>query len=389
MTCSPWIARLACVALLIAGAACHRTPATVSNELRVGLYTSLTGGTATFGRSAHNGVKLASEEINARGGVLGQPVNLIVEDDQGKPEEAKLAVLKLIRQHKVAAILGEVASSRTLAAAPEAQRTKTPMLTPTSTNPAVTKVGDYIFRSCFIDSFQGSAMATFARQELKITNAAILHDTRNDYSVGLAEFFRKSFTRQGGTIVADEAFAEGDVDFRAQLVAVQAKQPEAIFIPGYYTEVGLIARQARELGITAVLLGTDGWDSPKTIEIAGPAVEGSYFTNHYAADDPTPAVQAFITTYQARFGQIPDAIAALSYDAANLLFDAVQRAGKVEPTKIRDALAATKGFPGVAGAITIDRDRNAEKPIVIIKIAHGSFVFDRRITDTATVSRGP
>ncbi|MBI4238100.1 MAG: ABC transporter substrate-binding protein [Deltaproteobacteria bacterium] len=387
MSLARWIATLLCLGVVGSGMACRR--AAEQNEFRVGLYTSLTGGTATFGRSAHNGVKLASEEINTRGGVLGRPVNLIVEDDQGKPEEAKLAVLKLIRQHKVTAILGEVASSRTLAAAPEAQRTKIPMLTPTSTNATVTKVGDYIFRACFIDSFQGGAMATFARQELKVSKAAILHDARSDYSVGLAEFFRKSFTRQGGEVLADEAFAEGDVDFRAQLVAIQAKQPEAIFIPGYYTEVGLIARQARELGITATLLGTDGWDSPKTLEIAGPALEGSYFSNHYAADDPSPLVHQFITTYQARFGQIPDAIAALSYDAAHLLFDATQRAGKVDSTKIRDALAATKGFPGVAGAITIDRERNAEKPIVIIKIAHGAFVFDRRITDVATISKGP
>ncbi|MBI2345982.1 MAG: ABC transporter substrate-binding protein [Deltaproteobacteria bacterium] len=355
----------------LSGAGCQRA----TNEIRIGEYSSLTGNTAVFGQSAHEGILLATEETNAAGGVLSRRIRLITEDDQSKPEEAKTAVLKLIKRHKVAAILGEIASSRSLAAAPECQRQRIPMLTPGSTNPKVTEVGNYIFRSCFIDPVQGGAMATFAFNTLGLRRVAILKDTKNDYSVGLADFFRRAFERLGGTIVAEEAYAEGDIEFRSQLAAIRPQEPEALYLPGYYTEVGLIARQAREMGIAVPLLGGDGWDSEKTIEIGGAAVEGSYFTNHYAPDDPLPAVRKFAERYTTRFGHAPNGISALGYDAARLLFDAISRAGVPEPARIRDALASTKGFPGVAGAITIDANRNASKRIVILRVSNGVFVF--------------
>jgi branched-chain amino acid transport system substrate-binding protein len=349
------------------------------NEIPIGEFASMTGGTATFGQSSHSGVQLAIDEANSAGGVLGKKIHIYVEDDQSKPEEAKTAVLKLIKQNQVLAVLGEVASSRSLAAAPECQRNGVPMISPASTNPKVTEVGNYIFRVCFIDPFQGATMAKFAIQGLHVKRAAVLKDVRNDYSVGLAQFFVQTFTQMGGTIVGEESYSEGDIEFKAQLTTLRAKAPEAIFIPGYYTEVGLIARQARELGINVPLLGGDGWDSPKTIEIGGKAVEGSYFSTHYSPDDPDPRVQAFIRRYKARYGEVPDAMGVLGYDAANILIDAIKRAGTTDRAKIRDALAETKNYPGVSGNITFDEHRNARKSIVILKIESGQAKFHSRI----------
>jgi branched-chain amino acid transport system substrate-binding protein len=318
---------------------------------------------------------MAVDEVNAAGGLLGRPVRVIVEDDQGRPEEAQTVVTKLITSDRVVAVLGEVASSRTLAAAPVAQSNGVPMVSPSSTNPAVTEVGDYIFRVCFIDPFQGLVMAKFARNSLGVTNVAVLRDIRNDYSVGLADVFVENFTQMGGTIVADESYSEGDTDFSAQLTAIRSRSPQAIFVPGYYTEVGLIARQARSLGITAPLLGGDGWDSPSLIEIGGEALEGSYFSNHYSVDDPSPAIQKFVTDYRTRFGETPDALAGLGYDAAMILFDAITRAGSTDGAAIRDALAQTSGFAGVTGTITLDANRNAVKPAVVLEVRDGRLAY--------------
>lgn len=348
-----------------------------SNEIRVGEFGSMTGSTATFGLSTHNGITLAAEEFNKSGGLNGKKVKIISEDDRGLPEEAKTAVLKLIKQSKVVAILGEVASSRSLAAAPEAQRNHIPMISPASTNPAVTQVGDYIFRACFIDSFQGEAMAKFAFNKLSLRNVAILRDIKNDYSVGLAHFFDLTFKKLGGAISTVESYSEGDIEFRAQITSLLRFNPDGIFIPGYYTDVGLIARQARELGFKGPLMGGDGWDSAKTLEIGGSAMEGSYYSNHYSADDPNPLVQNFIAKYKAKYGHVPDAMAVLGYDAANLLFDAFVRAGTIDGEKVRDTLATAKQrFQGVSGSITIDSNRNAIKRLVILKIANGKISFD-------------
>jgi branched-chain amino acid transport system substrate-binding protein len=365
---------------VVALAAVLATPqAARADDIRIGQFVSLTGTTATFGQSMSKGVTMAIDEANAGGGVLGRKVSLITEDDQSKPEEAKTAVIKLIKQQRVVALLGEIASSRSLAAAPEAQRAGIPMVTPASTNPKVTQVGDYIFRTCFIDPFQGSTMAKFAHDTLKVNQVAILKDVKNDYSVGLAEFFEKTFTGLGGQVVATESYSEGDTEFRAVLTAIRSKNPQAIYVPGYYTEVGLIARQARELGLKVPLLGGDGWDSEKTLEIGGDAVNGDYYTNHLSAEDPSPVVQGFIQKFKAKHGEVPDAMAVLGYDAARILLDAIKRAGSTDGAKIRDALAQTKDFPGVSGSITIDADRNSKKNIVVLKIDGGKVKFQTSI----------
>jgi len=346
-----------------------------NNEIVVGEYGSLTGSTATFGQSTHKGVELAASEINNRGGVLGKKIRVIVEDDQGKPEQATSAVLKLIQRDRVIAVLGEVASSRSIAAAPICQQNKIPMISPASTNPAVTEKGDYIFRTCFIDPFQGAVMAKFAFDNLKVHNAAVLTDRKNDYSVGLAQFFKEKFKELGGTIVAEEAYQADDKEFKPQLNNLRAKNPEAIFVPGYYTDCTLIARQARELGIHAPLLGGDGWDSEVTIKNGGTAVEGCYFSTHYSQDDPRPEVKDFVAKFNQTYKETPDSMAVLGYDAANILFNAIAQAGSTDPQAIRDALAKTKDFPGVTGKITIDEHRNAQKGAVVLKIEHGKFNF--------------
>ena len=367
----------------------------------LGEFGSLTGGTATFGKSTQKGIDMALEEVNKAGGIQGKPVRIVVEDDQSKPEEAATAIKKLVNQDKVLVILGEVASSRSLAGAPICQEAKVPMITPASTNPKVTQVGDFIFRVCFIDPFQGEVTARFARNTLKVSKAAILKDIKNDYSVGLAQFFTETFKNLGGAVIAEESYSEGDIEFRAQLTSLKAKKPDVIFIPGYYTEVGLIARQARDLGITVPLIGGDGWDSPRLIEIGGKALENTYYSNHYTPDDPRPEVQKFLADFKAKYNEIPDAMAPLGYDAARIAFDAIKRSGILDEKnikdsyrqntqakslmeaintpgnreRIRDALAQTKDFPGVTGLITIDENRNAKKAAVVLKIEDGKLKY--------------
>lgn len=339
-----------------------------ANEIRIGQFGSMTGGEATFGQSTDKGVRLAIDAKNAAGGIKGRKIVLITEDNQGKPEEAAAVVKKLIAQDKVVALLGEVASTRSLAAAPIAQANKIPMISPSSTNPKVTQVGDYIFRVCFIDPFQGPVMAKFARENLKLKKVAILKDLKSDYSLGLAEFFVKKFKEMGGEIVAEQNFQTGDSDFKAQLTQIRSANPDAIFIPAYYTEVGLIARQARQLGLKAVLLGGDGWDSPKLFEIGAQAVEGAYFSNHYASESPVPATQDFIKRYKEKYNETPDGLAAAGYDAAMILISAIERAPTPTPEAIRAELAKTVDFDGATGKITINSERNADKDAFIVKV---------------------
>lgn len=344
-----------------------------ASEIVVGEVGSMTGGEATFGTSTHNGIVLAFEKVNAAGGLNGKKFRSIALDDQGKPEEAATAVTKLITQDKVVAILGEVASSRSLAMAPIAQQHKVPMITPSSTNPKVTEQGDFIFRVCFIDPFQGTVMAKFAAETLKLKKVAILRDVKNDYSVGLADFFTQTFKKSGGEILIDQSYSAGDMDFKSQLTAIRSKNPEAIMVPGYYTEVGLIARQARELGIKVPLLGGDGWDSPKLKEISGGTLEGSYFSNHYSEEDKSPTVQNFISEYKTKYGIVPDGLAAMGYDAAMVLVDGMKRAKSLSNTDIRDAIASTKDFQGVTGKISLNEKRDAVKSAVVLKVDGGAF----------------
>jgi len=342
----------------------------------VGEYGSMTGGEATFGQSTHQGIELAFKEINAAGGVNGKKIELKSFDDEGKPENAATAVTKLITQDHVIALLGEVASSRSLAAAPIAQQNKIPMVSPSSTNPKVTEVGDYIFRVCFIDPFQGTVMAKFAHDNLKLKRVAILRDVKSDYSVGLANFFKETFTKLGGEIAGEETYVSGDIDFKAQLTSIKSAKPDGIFIPGYYTEVGLIARQARGLGIKAPLMGGDGWDSEQLFQIGKDAVVGSYFSNHYTTDSDDPHARNFIAAFKKEYNRVPDGLGAMGYDAAKVLADAMGRAKAITPADIRDALASTKDYVGVTGKITINDQRNATKSAVVVKVAgdHNTFV---------------
>jgi len=354
-------------------AACSKPQA---EGIQIGEIASLTGKEAAFGQASHKGTLLAIEELNAAGGVLGQQLYLTTEDNQSKAGESATAARKLISRTKVVALLGEVASSRSLEMAPVAQAAKIPMISPSSTNPSVTETGDYIFRVCFIDPFQGTVMAKFAKDTLKAKKVAVLSSVSSAYSVGLAKYFKETYLADGGVIPVEQKYAEGDKDFKAQLTAIKAANVDAIFVPGYYTEAALICKQARELGITVPLLGGDGWEAPQLIEIGGTAVEGSFYSTHYSPENKTPAVEEFVKKFQARWdGQIPDAMAALGYDSALVLADAIKRAGSTEGSKIRDALAATDAFVGVTGRTQIDAGRNAAKSAVIITVENGQFKF--------------
>jgi branched-chain amino acid transport system substrate-binding protein len=344
-----------------------------SNEIVIGHYASMTGSEATFGRSTDNGIRLAIDEINKAGGVKGKQVRVITYDDKGDARESGSAVTRLVSSDRVVAVLGEVASGLSLVGAPVCQENGVPMVSPSSTNPKVTEVGDMIFRVCFIDPFQGWVCAKFAHEyeKLKATKAAILTDQVSPYSVGLQEEFEKAFVKFGGKIVSKQTYQRGDQDFSAQLTAIRASQPEVVFVPGYYTDAGNIAIQARKLGITVPLLGGDGWDSSKLGEIAGKAIDGSFYSNHYSHQDPNPRVQDFIHKYKDRHGDIPDGLAALGYDAGRILCDAIGRAGSLSGTDIAAELAKTKDFDGVTGKITIDKDRNAVKPAVMLEMKNG------------------
>ncbi len=333
----------------------------------------MTGGQATFGQSTDNGIRLALEEINAAGGLNGKPIRLITYDDKGDAREAGAAVTRLINRDGVTAVLGEVASSLSLAGAPICQENGVPMISPSSTNPDVTEKGDKIFRVCFIDPFQGWVVAKFARENerVKANKAAILFDQVNAYSVGLRDVFEKAFTEMGGQITTKQAYQEGDQDFSAQLTAIRSSQPDVVFIPGYYTDVGNIAIQARKLGIDVPLVGGDGWDSSKLAEIGGKAIEGTFYSNHYSHQDPSPRVQDFIRKYKEKHHETPDGLAALGYDAARILYEAMSRAKSLGGDAIAAELAATKDFDGVTGRISIDAQRNAVKPAVMLEMKDG------------------
>jgi branched-chain amino acid transport system substrate-binding protein len=345
------------------------------DTLLLGEVGSLTGSEATFGISARNGIALALEEANAAGGVKGKKLAVRVYDSQGRPEEAASAVTRLISQDRVLMILGEAASSVSLAMADKAQVARIPMITPTSTAAEVTAKGDYIFRACFIDAFQGKVMAKFTRENLKLTRVAVLQDNKSTYSIGLADVFAREFKALGGTIVGQESYSKGDTDFRAQLTALRRTRPEALWVPGYYTDVGLVARQARELGLKVPLLGGDGWDSDKLFELGGSALDGSYFSNHYAPENPDPALQKFLAAYKKAYGSVPDSVGALSYDTGRLAVYALTQAKDLSGPSIRDALAAAKDFPGVTGKITFDAQRNPQKEAVVLKVEDGQARF--------------
>jgi branched-chain amino acid transport system substrate-binding protein len=372
----------------VAGAACERkrnqsstgggegTGGTVATgPIVIGHYGSISGAQATFGQSTDNGIKLAVAERNAAGGIKGRKVDVKTLDTAGKAQEAGAAVTRLITQDRVTALLGEVASKLSIAGGEVAQHYKVPMITPSSTNEAVTQIGPMISRVCFIDGFQGYVVAKFAHDNLKAARVAILYDQANDYSIGLAKTFRATFTEMGGAISTEQTYKEGDSDHAAQLASVRDSKPDAIFLPGYYTDVANIARQARKLGITVPFLGGDGWDSAKLTELGGDAIEGSYYSNHYSHEDTRPEVQTFVTTYKAKFGAVPDGLAALGYDATRVLFDAMDRAPSLDGPTLAKAIAETRDFKGVTGLITMDENRDARKQAVILQVKNGQPTF--------------
>ncbi len=376
---SRWVSFGGAALALFSILGCSPRDQMADDVIRIGEFASLTGQTASFGTSTRNGTQMALEEINASGGVLGKQIVLITEDNQSRAGESSLVVEKLISRDRVVAIVGEVASSRSLEAAPVCQDHSIPMITPSSTNPAVTQTGDFIFRTCFIDPFQGIVMGKFALDSLQAKRIAVLTDVRQDYSVGLAQFFIRYVKENGGTIVSDQKYSSGDKDFRAQLTAIKNTNPDAVFIPGYYTEIGLIARQARELAIQVPLLGGDGWDGNTLIDIGGAALENSYYSNHFSHEDQNPQIQHFVTRYKEKYGTSPDAFAALGYDALKILVAAIERAGTTESKALRDAIAQTSNYQGVTGLITLNQERDAEKPAVILKYQNGAFVYEETI----------
>jgi len=367
------------VCALVAGISvgCSKTPATPTEQkVNLGSIVPMTGGAATFGTSSKNGVTMAVEEFNAAGGAMVNGVkttiNYINEDDTGAPEVGASAAQKLINQDHVIGIIGAVMSKVSLAVAPICQAAGVPEITPASTNPAVTLQGDYIFRACFIDPFQGTVMANYVWNTLKLKTAAVLYDNGNDYNKGLAEYFKAGFEKLGGKIVDYEAFTDEDktIDYKAQLTKIKAANPEFLYLPNYYASAATILKQAREMGLNAPAGGGDGWDSPDLVKIGGAAVEGGVFSNHFSKDDLSPKVQTFVKAYTAKFGEAPDALAALAYDAAGLFLDAFKTAGSIKGSDIRDAMKNTS-YVGISGSYKFDENRDPIKAAVILQIKNG------------------
>ena len=362
-----------CAVLAVAGSAFAQ------ETIKIGEFGSLTGDNASFGTSQNNGVQMAVEEINAAGGVLGKKIDLTVEDNMTKQGETTTIARKLISQDHVVAIIGEVASSKTLEAAPIAQAAKIPLIATAATNPKVTQTGDYVFRVCFTDDFQAVVIARFVLEKLKQKNIAFMTDVKQDYSVGLTKIAKDYLAKNGGNIVKEQSYSSGDKDFRAQLTDLKSANPDVIIITGYYPEASLIAKQARQFGIKATLVGGDGWDGSSLIPVGGKAIEGAFFSNHFSTEDKSPLVQDFVKKYKQKYNAVPDAFAALGYDATKLLADAIKRAGSTDPDKIRAAIQDTEGFPGVSGKITIGKDRNAVKSAVILTIKDGALKYAETI----------
>ena len=342
-----------------------------SDPIKVGVYLSLTGKMATFGTTTRDGMLIAVDEINEAGGVEGRPIELKIYDVKGTTQEVGSAVTRLITRDEVVAVLGEVASTLSLAAGPICQQYGVPMISPSSTNPKVTEVGDMVFRVCFIDPDQGFASAKFSVDELSATTAAVLYDQTQAYSAGLSDAFQTAFKDLGGDIVSVQAYSGGNPDFSAQLTTIRDAKPDVVFIPGYYNDVPNIAMQARRLGIEVPLMGGDGWETSNLAEMAQGALEGCYYSNHYAPEDQRPESQQFVATYNELHGQAPSALSALGYDTVHLLADAITRAGSTDGPTLRDAIASTQNFIGVTGNISINAQRNAVKPMVIIQIKDG------------------
>jgi len=356
------------------------------DTIKIGLNLELSGQVASYASSAKEGAELAVEEINAKGGIDGKKLELVTVDNKSDNSESTSAAIKLTTQEKVVAIIGPATSGAVMAEKDVATENKTPVITPSGTNERITvnedgSVNEYMFRTCFIDPFQGKIAATFAADELKLKNAAIYTDNSSDYAKGLAAAFKETFLEKGGKIVAEEAYAAKDTDFRSTLTRIKAAKPDVVFIPGYYEEVGLIIKQARELGIDVPLIGGDGWDSPTLVKLAGnEALNNAYMLAHYASDDPDEKIQSFVEAFKKKFnGKSPNGFNALGYDSVYFLADAIKRAGSLDGEKIKDALAETKGLKLVSGTLTVDENHNPIKAVTIMKFENGTAKFHSKV----------
>lgn len=364
-----------------------QSEASGGEPIKVGVNYELSGGVATYGTHAKNGIELAIEEINAAGGVLGgRMLQPIILDNKSDNAESLSVATRLIADEGVVAHLGPATTGNTLAAIPVAMEYKVPLLTTSATNPDVTvdpqtgQTREYIFRTCFIDPPQAIVAADFIFNELGLKKAAVYYDNTNDYSKGLSKVFKDEFEKLGGTVVAEEGYVDTDKEFRPTLTKFRDAGAEVVYLPGYYQQAALIVSQARELGLNVPFVGADGWDSPDLVKIAGAeALNNTFFTNHYSSQDPSPKVQKFVEAYKAKYGDAPDSFAALGYDAAYLLADAINRAGSADPEAIKNALAATKDFEAVTGTMSFDEFHNPVKEIAIIEMVDGNQVLKTKI----------
>jgi len=355
------------------------------DTIKIGANFEMTGSVAAFGQSQLNGIKLAVKEINDKGGVLEKKLEIIEQDNASKPEESTRVAGKLISDD-VVVLMGATTSTNTLAAVNVANDKKVPMVTASATNPDVTfdskknKLNEYVFRACFIDPFQGQVMANFASQKLSAKTAVIYTDNASDYSKGLQKFFKETFAKNGGKILAEESYQTKDTDFKAVLTRIKQLNPDVVYVPGYYEEVGKILKQARELGIDKPFMGGDGWDAPQLLDIAGKdALNNTFISNHYSPQDPDAKVKSFVDAFKKEYGTEPDAMAVLGYDAAYMIADAIKRAGAADKEKIKDALAATKDFTGVTGKIALDKNHDPVKAAVVLEYKDGKQVYKDKI----------
>lgn len=356
-----------------------------TDDLVVGAFLSLSGSDATFGEDTKEGIELAVEELNKAGGIKNKKVRVLYEDDKSQPQEASNKVRQLIDRDNVLAILGEVASSRTMAGGLIANTKKVPLITPSSTAVEVTKDRDYVFRVCFTDDQQGDVAARFVWETLKKKKAGLFYAAQDNYSSGLANSFKDHFKKLGGEIVVDKGYQKNETNFTTYLSELKSKEPEIIFVPVYYNEMVQIARQAKQAGIPGTMfVGGDGWDSHELLDGAGAELEGAYFTNHYAPDVPWPNSASFVAAYKAKYTykgkpKEPTSLSAQGYDAAKLLFDAMKRTPEVTRENIKTALADTKDFAGATGSLTIDKAHNANKPIVVVQVKGGAFKYTAQL----------
>ena len=378
---------VACIGMLLATAltGCGGDKKGSGDTIKIGGNLEMTGGSASYGKSAQNGIKLAIDAANANGGVLGKKIEFVVADNKSEAAEATNAMQKLIAQDKVIAVIGPNLSSASIAATSINTSAKVLAITPMGTNPNVTvdkdgKTKDFMFRACFIDPFPGTVMATFAKDKVNAKNVAILVDNSSDYAKGLAQFFKEAFTKGGGKIVAEESYLQKDTDFKATLTKIKASNPDMIYVPGYYQEVGMIVKQAREMGLNVPMAGGDGWDSAKLPEIAGKAaLNNTYFSSLYSPDDDSKLNKDFVAAYQKAYNEKPDVFAALAYESALLVINAIKSANALDTVKIKDAMAKTAGFSGVSGNVTFNEQHNPVKSAVIIEYKDGAQVFKTKI----------